>query len=98
MSAQVISKPLTSILNLSTCIQNSSYSDALKKAKVTPVFKKGCKSDINNDRPMSVLPIINSVFERHVSTCMTSYLEKKQSIVSISIRIQTPAFLSNSIN
>ena len=77
MSAQVISKPLTSILNLSTCIQNSSYSDALKKAKVTPVFKKGCKSDINNDRPMSVLPIINSVFERHVSTCMTSYLEKK---------------------
>ena len=74
ISAQVISKPLTSILNLS--IQNSSYPDALKKAKVTPVFKKGCKSDINNYRPISVLPIINSIFERHVSTCMISYLEK----------------------
>ena len=73
LSAQVIAKPLTAILNLS--IQSSSYPNALKKAKVTPIFKKGSKADINNYRPISVLPIINSIFERHISNCLVDYLE-----------------------
>ena len=38
LSASVISQPLATILNLS--IQNGTYPDALKKAKVTPIFKK----------------------------------------------------------
>ena len=42
-SAQVISKPLTAIFNLS--IQSSSYPNALIKAKVTPIFEKGSKAD-----------------------------------------------------
>ena len=73
LSAQVIAKPLTAILNQS--IQSSSYPNALKKAKVTPIFKKGSKADINNYRPISVLPIINSIFERHISNCLVDYLE-----------------------
>ena len=44
LSAQVISKPLTAILNLS--IQSSSCSNDLIKAKVTPIFKKGSKADV----------------------------------------------------
>ena len=60
LSAQVISKPLTAILNLK--IQNSSCPNALIKAKVTPIFKKGSKADVNNYTPISVLPIINSIF------------------------------------
>ena len=59
LSAQVISKPLTAILNLS--IQSRSYPNALIKAKVTPIFKKGSKADFNNYRPISLLPIINSI-------------------------------------
>ena len=73
LSAQVISKPLTAILNLS--IQSSSCPNALIKAKVTPIFKKGSKADVNNYRPISVLSIINSIFERHISNCLVNYLE-----------------------
>ena len=73
LSAQVFSKPLTAILNIS--IQSSSCPNALIKAKVTPIFKKGSKADVNNYRPMSVLPIINSIFERHISNCLVNYLE-----------------------
>ena len=73
LSAQIISKPLAAILNLS--IQTGSYPDALKKAKVTPVFKKGNKADINNYRPISVLPIINSIFERHICNYLIDYME-----------------------
>ena len=42
---------------------------------MTPIFKKGSKADINNYRPISVLPIINSIFERHISNCLVDYLE-----------------------
>ena len=73
LSAQVIFKPLTAILNLS--IQSSSYPNALIKAKVTPIFKKGSKADVNSYRPISVLPIINSIYERHISNCLVNYLE-----------------------
>ena len=59
----------------SLSIQSSSYPNALKKAKVTPIFKKGSRADINNYRPISVLPIINSIFERHISNCLVDYLE-----------------------
>ena len=47
----------------------------LKKAKVTPIFKKGNKSDPNNYRPISVLPVISSIFERHISNCVTKFLD-----------------------
>ena len=42
---------------------------------MTPIFKKGNKADINNYRPISVLPIINAIFERHISNCMANYLK-----------------------
>ena len=38
--------------------------------------KKGSKTDVNNFRPISVLPTLNSVFERHVSSCMTKFLDE----------------------
>ena len=73
MPAPIICKPFNHILNLS--IKSNSYPDMLKRAKVSPIFKRGSKADINNYRPISVLPIINSVFERHFSNCMIEYLE-----------------------
>ena len=54
MSAPIICKPLTNILNLS--IKTNSYPDMLKKAKVSPIFKKGSRAYINNYRRISVLP------------------------------------------
>ena len=78
LSASVISQPLATILNVS--IANGIYPDDLKKAKVTPIFKKGDKHDINNYRPISVLPIITGIFERHISTCLIDFLDKHKLI------------------
>ena len=42
------------------------FPDDWKKAKVTPIFKAGDRSDVNNDRPISVLSVICKVFEKIV--------------------------------
>ena len=94
LSAQVISKPLTAILNLS--IQSSSCSNALIKAKVTPIFKKGSKADVNNYRPISVLPIINSIFERHISNCLVNYLESNSPLYNQLSGSRKSSLMSNS--
>ena len=73
MAAPIICKPLSHLLNLS--IQSGEYPKMLKKAKVTPIFKKGNKSDPNNYRPISVLPVISSIFERHISNCVTKFMD-----------------------
>ena len=74
----VISQPLATILNLS--ITNGIFPDDLKKAKVTPIFKKGEKHDVNNYRPISVLPIITGIFERYISTCLIGFLDEHKLI------------------
>ena len=74
LAASLIANPLTKIFNLS--IQNGTFPDILKKAKVTQVFKQGSKADVNNFRPISVLPVLTSKSEKHVSNCMSSFLEK----------------------
>ena len=61
---------LESLTKVLTCsIQSDTCLSALKLARVTPVHKSGPASDPNTGfRPISVLPIISKLLERHVST------------------------------
>ena len=69
-----ISEILANILNLS--ISKGVYPDSLKIARVSPIFKKGVKSDPSNYRPISVLSLINKVFEKVLHSRLYSYLHK----------------------
>jgi len=57
-----IVEPLTIIINQS--ISNSIYPDALKLAKVVPVYKKDENYVFENYRPISILPSISKIFEK----------------------------------
>ena len=48
----------------------------LKLAKVFPIFKGGCKSDPSNYRPISILPTISKIFEKHINKHLMAYLNK----------------------
>ena len=46
-----------------------------KQARVTPIFKSGCQKDLNNYRPISVLPVFSKIFEEVACRQLQSYLE-----------------------
>ena len=52
-----------------------------RDAEVTPIFKKGKKSDPANYRPVSLTNVIGKVMERVVKEALTEYLEKNALIV-----------------
>ena len=53
-----------------------SFPDSLKKARVIPIYKEGEKHDINNYRPISILPIMSKIFEKIAYKQLYEYLEQ----------------------
>ena len=45
-----------------------------KTAKVTPLHKGGDVDDVSNFRPISVLPVLSKVIERHIHDALYNYL------------------------
>ena len=74
LCAPHISAPLANIFNAS--ISKGVYPDLLKTARVTPIYKKGVKSDPGNYRPISVLSQVNKVFEKILHKRLYKYLTK----------------------
>lgn len=66
--------PLTRLFN--ACIQQGMFPDALKVARVVPIYKKGPIDDPGNYRPISLLPIVAKVFERILKNQIESYFEE----------------------
>ncbi len=73
IAAPVITKSLTHIINLS--IMSGNFPETLKCAKVTPIFKKGEKEDPGNYRPISILPVLSKLFEKHVAIQVYTFFE-----------------------
>lgn len=74
MAAEELACSLTHILNRS--IQSNKFPTEWKNAKVTPVHKSDSKLDVSNYRPISVLPVLSKILEKHVHEALNSYLTK----------------------
>jgi hypothetical protein len=68
-----IAAPLMFLINMS--LQTSTFPTSEKSAKITPLFKSGNRTNIDNYRPISVLNILSKVIERIVYNQLTDYLE-----------------------
>ena len=69
----VISTPLTFIINMS--LQTSTVPSEWKTALITPIHKKGSKTDANNYRPISILPVVSKILEKAVQQQLMDHLE-----------------------
>ena len=72
-SANVLTPVLTKLFNRS--LSSSIYPDIWKCGKVTALFKSGERTDPNNYRPITVLPIVSKILEKAAHSQMYSYLQ-----------------------
>jgi hypothetical protein len=75
-----LSGPLTHIANLS--FANGHFPSQLKLAKVIPIFKKSDLTHPGNYRPISLLSIINKVFEKLMYSRLYKFLTKHKLLYS----------------
>ncbi len=70
--------PLSIIISrlINKSLDTGVFPDALKVAKVSPIYKSGDRTDPGNYRPISVLPAVSKLFERIVHTQLSDYLDK----------------------
>ena len=76
LSAEIASSTLLDIINKS--IQNGQFPDILKIAKLLPIHKGGTKDNPSNYRPISILPVISKLIEKHVTKHLFAFMNKYQ--------------------
>jgi hypothetical protein len=64
---------LSELFNM--CLISGIYPDSLKVAKIVPIFKSGNIRNVSNYRPISLLPIINKIFEKLLYARLQSFFE-----------------------
>ena len=69
-----IKEPLFNVCKSS--LRNGIFPDALKYAKVKPIFKTGDMSEVGNYRPISGLPFFSKILEKIMYNRVYSYLTK----------------------
>ena len=60
--APVLAKPLTHVINLS--FKTGQVPTDWKEAKVVPVYKSGSRTQVDNYRPISILPTLSKILEK----------------------------------
>ena len=74
-SAQYISRPLTHVINSS--LTTSVIPEDFKIGIITPIYKSGVKSDLDNYRPVTVLPVCSKILEKCIHSQVSKFLEEK---------------------
>ena len=70
--ANILAKPLAKICNIS--ISSGLFPSDCKIAKLKPLYKKGSKTNPENSRLISLLPLISKVIERIVYNQVDNFL------------------------
>ncbi len=74
ISASIISPSLSMIFNCS--FRNHIFPDALKIAKIIPIFKSGVKEKVSNYRPISILSVLAKVIEKLVFKRLMNHINR----------------------
>jgi hypothetical protein len=73
LSLPYIVECLTFIFNM--CIQQCSFPSKLKEAKVIPIPKTKNPANLQDFRPISLLPVLSKPLEKHIHKHLTDFIE-----------------------
>ena len=79
------------------CLVHGYFPNALKIAKVKPIFKPGKRSSMNNYRPISLLSSLAKVFEKLISMRLTKFLEDSNILADQQIGFRKGHFTTHAI-
>jgi hypothetical protein len=82
LTSDAIVDILTCVLNFS--IETNNFENDWKRVKISPIFKTRDEHMVNNYRPVSVLPIISKIIEKHVFNSFDEYLSENHLIITSS--------------
>ncbi|CAB3997442.1 Hypothetical predicted protein [Paramuricea clavata] len=68
------------ICNMS--IENGVFPNMWKKARLIPIYKAETRTERNNYRPISILPILSKLLERHVANSYVKFLTENDILSS----------------
>ena len=71
-SVVITAKPLSRIIN--TSLSQETVPEVWKNAKVTPLLNNGISTDMDNYRPIPVLPVVSKVLEKVVHYQLYGFL------------------------
>src|SRR5699024_1584096 len=61
---------------LNNCIKSSIFPSELKTSIVKPIFKNGKRNEFTNYRPIANLTTFDKIFEEHLNSEITAFLER----------------------
>ena len=73
--AEVLTKPITDLFNLSTT--SGKFLDSCKIAKLKPIYEKGSLTEASNYRSISLLPLISKVIEKVIHDQTRAFLNSR---------------------
>ena len=73
-----IAAPFADLFNSS--LLQGIFPDQFKLGKITAVHKKGSRLDVNNYRPVTVLPVLSKIIEKIMFTRLNNFLNEQNSI------------------
>ena len=71
------------IINL--CFHNGKFPDSLKIARIIPIHKKGDLNDINNYRPIAILPFFSKIIEKCIYSRLLDFLNRNNFYLPINM-------------
>jgi len=75
-----LKEPISILANIS--ISEGIFPEAFKLAEVVPIHKNKAKDDINNYRPISLLPTISKILEKIIHKRVYKFLQKNKILYS----------------
>jgi hypothetical protein len=74
LAKPVVIPIVTHLVNL--CFDKGIFPAPLKQSIITPIYKNGDRDDVNNYRPISVLPAISKILEKLLNNRLLNYFNK----------------------
>ena len=76
LALDILASSITFLINKS--ITTGNFPNMWKHARVSPVFKTGSKDEMNNYRPISVLPTLSKLIEKWINIKLSAFLNNHE--------------------